>query len=567
MNTVIITSSKHKKKELTHYFDEINIPTLYFKNYEQFEEKRNSNEEYLVLQEQTTLLNKKTKKSVVDFALFQEVIHKSELKISIVKNEMVDCQYYQSKVEGYLVPHKRNKSSVLNSNIYNWDDIFVPKNSNLTYQEMKEKGIKNSARDLVFALFAEENEDIFKLKNKVDLNFNKVNTQDVISFEPFVSELFKNNQYYKVCHKNYFLNNVVEHVIYKGLFVKKAENRSQKNYWLPGLNAGLPLVAKKDEIHELTFMFHDLMHFIYPDLIVTDLSESSKRKYIISRMMSEAITIVLADMFFVSLLSKNNVEYDFSKRKIFPLFDNLKFQFEINGDNFKEMKGFLWEHVVFALLGDETLLRLAIKNQKVFDDYKEKYQPFFKEDYIWTEKNYQNMLGNVDANKIWYDEIKSRSAFNVDLKSAEEYLSGEFEQCRNLTEEVRVVFEEMMKKLKNYGCYQVYPTSSPKLNAFRSYMLGQINIFYKYDPHYNDIFKDAIYNELNNVDGKSDDEIISEVREIYELYLSKLVEDKLITNYRKDQYKNIYPMFSPFYVFYDRNNDQTFSDVLNSIFN
>lgn len=567
MNTVIITSSKHKKKELTHYFDEINIPTLYFKNYEQFEEKRNSNEEYLVLQEQTTLLNKKTKKSVIDFALFQEVIHKSELKISIIKNEMINCQHYQSKVEGYLVPHKRNSNLDLNSNIYNWDDIFVPKNSNLTYQEMKEKGIKNSARDLVFALFAEENEDIFKLKNKVDLNFNKVNAQDVISFEPFVSELFKNNQYYKICHKNDFLNNVVEHVIDKGLFVKKAENRSQKNYWLPGLNAGLPLVAKKDEIHELTFMFHDLMHFIYPDLIVTDLSESSKRKYIISRMMSEAITIVLADMFFVSLLSKNNVEYDFSKRKIFPLFDNLKFPFEINGDNFKEMKGFLWEHVVFALLGDEALLRLAIKNQKVFDDYKEKYQPFFKEDYIWTEKNYQNMLGNVDANKIWYDEIKSRSTFNVDLKSAEEYLSGEFKQCRNLTEEVRVVFEDMMKKLKSYGCYQVYPTSSPKLNAFRSYMLGQINIFYKYDPHYNDIFKDAIYNELNNANGKSDDEIISEVREIYELYLSKLVEDKLITNYRKDQYKNIYPMFSPFYVFYDRNNDQTFNDVLNSIFN
>jgi hypothetical protein len=56
------------------------------------------------------------------------------------------------------------------------------------------------------------------------------------------------------------------------------------------------------------------------------------------------------------------------------------------------------------------------------------------------------------------------------------------------------------------------------------------------------------------------------VREIYEIYLSKLVEDKLITEYKKNQYKNIYPIFSPFYVFYERKDEKTFKDVLAEIF-
>lgn len=36
----------------------------------------------------------------------------------------------------------------------------------------------------------------------------------------------------------------------------------EKNYWWPGLNAGLPLTAKRDAVHEATFMAHDFGHFV-----------------------------------------------------------------------------------------------------------------------------------------------------------------------------------------------------------------------------------------------------------------------------------------------------------------
>lgn len=145
------------------------------------------------------------------------------------------------------------------------------------------------------------------------------------------------------------------------------------------------------------------MHFIYPDLIITDNSKESKNKYIIARMMSEAFTIVLADMFFISLLDDDSVKYDFDKRKIYPLFKEMKFNISIeNRDKIKEL---LWANTCFALLGEEDHLKSLIKKDCLFEDYKNKYQRFFQEDYKWTDKNYNNIVKNALINKEWYKKM------------------------------------------------------------------------------------------------------------------------------------------------------------------
>lgn len=78
-------------------------------------------------------------------------------------------------------------------------------------------------------------------------------------------------------------------VLNSGLFLRAAITRREFIYWLPGLNAGLPLVPKDDAIHEVemleislglgwklrgkspkspcefgqvTFQAHDLAHFL-----------------------------------------------------------------------------------------------------------------------------------------------------------------------------------------------------------------------------------------------------------------------------------------------------------------
>ncbi len=67
--------------------------------------------------------------------------------------------------------------------------------------------------------------------------------------------------------KEYGLLRILNRVLDEGIFFRSPKNRRQANYWLPGLNAGLPLVEKKDEIHEITFMAHDMCHFAIKDLV------------------------------------------------------------------------------------------------------------------------------------------------------------------------------------------------------------------------------------------------------------------------------------------------------------
>jgi hypothetical protein len=58
---------------------------------------------------------------------------------------------------------------------------------------------------------------------------------------------------------------------------------------------GVPLVAKADEIHEITFMAHDFGHFAIPDLTYIGCdSLMHRRAYIAWRMSSEAFTMVSA---------------------------------------------------------------------------------------------------------------------------------------------------------------------------------------------------------------------------------------------------------------------------------
>ena len=77
------------------------------------------------------------------------------------------------------------------------------------------------------------------------------------------------------------------------------------NYWCPGMNAGIPFVRKRDPVHEITFTAHDFGHFLIPDLVFTgELSANVRKTYILYRMMSEATTLVFADMLFVETLRR-----------------------------------------------------------------------------------------------------------------------------------------------------------------------------------------------------------------------------------------------------------------------
>jgi adenylate kinase len=225
--------------------------------------------------------------------------------------------------------------------VFGWDDKFILLETNESYHRHRERGLKISSRDMVLSLFLQ---DRIYYKHLLNLKHSPLSLTRPVDFRADVAVFVAKKEFYQTSYFKLFgLHNLLTHVLNEGIFFKGADTRLEANYWQPGLNAGLPLIAKKDTVHEITFMFHDFGHFLMKDLIYTGVNTSLHRHvYMIHRMMSESITIMLADGLFVHSLksqatmmqnclqtrsddpdaaSLNGLkDYDFTARKIYPLF-------------------------------------------------------------------------------------------------------------------------------------------------------------------------------------------------------------------------------------------------------
>lgn len=116
----------------------------------------------------------------------------------------------------------------------------------------------------------------------------------------------------------------VQKKLQKGLLHYKTKEESSKEqflYWYPSLNAGLPIVPKKDAIHQSIYMFHDMVHTCLYD----PLPDSSFQTYILGKMVGEAMAQLIADGIFASLLQANyQTEYAYRNRYYIQMYALLK---------------------------------------------------------------------------------------------------------------------------------------------------------------------------------------------------------------------------------------------------
>lgn len=562
MKILIVTQNKFKYQELSKYFKDVGLSS------EQISKINNIKLDSKILAPNDCLVIIREKSNLVDeqgnpcsLQQAQKCIHKSHITMNIVNQTHNYSRDYYAEVDGFVFPFLRKNKD---PNIFGWDDIFVAKNNNETHQQMKNKGLKNSARDIAFSLLIEELSEHFFFKENIKLNFNHVNVDGVINFEPFIVELFNNNNLYKKVYDNNFFNPIINKILNDGIFLRSSITRQQKNYWLPGVNAGIPLTPKKDHIHELTFMFHDIMHFLFPDLIITQNNSKNKKIYIIYRMMGEAFTLVLADALFVHLIQTDISDYNFDKRKIYPLFKHGIS--EVNIEHKDDIFSLLEKNAKFALLGIEN--ELGDYDKIAFEDYKSKYQNFFNQDYIWTHHNYHSLSNNVNINSIWYKECKEHNLLNI--------LSTEYFSEKIQSEDTISIFNYLLKYFKNVINDALQDNSNydliiSKKSAYKKYMAGQLMLFYKQQNNYNDLFKKNILHLLDKLDISNDlieiENLFKEIKTCYNLYLDTLCDDHIISAYKRTQYKEIYPLFEPFFVFYDRDKPVSFKETLFTIFN
>src|SRR5262249_16236090 len=147
-----------------------------------------------------------------------------------------------------------------------------------------------------------------------------------------------------------------------------------------------------------------------PDLIYTGQTDDlSRRIYIIARMMSEAITLVLADMLFVDSLASSGHEYDWGKRRIYPLFLDLGIDLTPGPGLLPNLETLLRANGRYCLRGDDggyrELLAARAAGTENLERFKEKYMPFFVEDFRWTVRNWTNFAARADFFRRWWSAV------------------------------------------------------------------------------------------------------------------------------------------------------------------
>lgn len=349
--------------------------------------------------------------------------------------------------------------------VFDWDAAFTPA-SGATLEEMAALGLKNSAREQCLSAFAKA---YLHHKERKTLRWTPADPADWASDARVLLEhpLYQSLEPKLRCA----LNSVVE----GGVFFRSAKSRRDGNYWFPGLNGGLPYVPKSDAVHEGTYLFHDVMHQLMPDLVFDGGSSvDHQRVYIAYRMMSEAVSLVLADMVFVRGLSERPelAEYDFGKRRIFPLFKELERR--------DDLQWVMKQVVGYVLRGAPGELPVASEAWKQFEA---KYSRFFVADFQWTRMNWQNLVARSEMAREWLALLHPST-----FRAQGIWFIGDVVETlgRGVSLEVLVekLFDEVWRQriepaLSFTGTPDVARSTS---NGFRRWLTGQCAFFARYQP-------------------------------------------------------------------------------------
>jgi adenylate kinase family enzyme len=517
-------------------------------------------------------------------------------------------------VNGHIDRSKRSGKSTI-SPVFAWDDIFVVAGSGKSYCELAAAGHKVSARDRVMSKFVRDHVHYRKPKN---LHHFPLQLQRVVDFGATVEKFVEKNTYFTLPEVQRFgIGHMLGAVLDQGIFFRASANRRQLTYWLPSLNAGLPLTAKADPVHELTYMMHDLFHFRMPDLtplhrpmdVAPEEAAELRSIYVAYRMMSEAITIVLADGVFIEALQRSFAlapelaNYDFAKRRIYPLFTATGLLKEFAPDAGKTvsqrvaiLRKLLYANVQYVLKGRDGAFReLLAENpdcdaelaNEVLNGYKAKYSPFFAEDYRWTMQNHDHMVDHGDKLAQWWTQVGPiRSSITCesvqDFRTAlNNFTLGAGEDDDLGDDMVDKIFQFVFERDVVPSLFAKEAVTSERegdarsafrlKQAFLRYMTGQMYIFARFAqvaPRWLEEQRVALMQSLTEFQqmdrSTSSSEVLAKIaviREMYDATIDMLADGSLISPDDAVTYKEVHPIFPAFFVSYDHHAEENASTL------
>jgi len=475
-----------------------------------------------------------------------------------------------------------SKRDVEKPGVFNWDDVVVDPYSGLSYHEKKQLGFKVSPRDMMLSQYLQ---DHVHYRTRRVCRYNSLEATRAVEFgdgSQAVNFFTRNHYLFAPFPEKHGLCGVFKSVLNSGVFLRAAITRREFIYWLPGLNAGVPLVPKDDAIHEVTFQAHDLTHFLLPDLLFTgDHTPMYRRLYIVYRMLSEAVTLVFADMLFVEGLRRGGLEYDWAKRKIWPVFRDSgldPFTTPCPEKVLGVFRTLLEANICYCLLGDDSKYREVLSRNlgkpihevpAALQDFKDKYMPFFVEDYRWTSQNYACMAEkSAEMARWWQMAAQIRQLLGQEsggpgarglqtiAEFAEKIQATESMDGRSL---VWAAFEEVFRTRVSpvFLDPEELETDSEKLlfASFGRYMMGQSILLARFSflPESKACHAEIIrvLQEAKDKGGRLEIDAMQSLRCRFEEHVDLLMRRQLISADDALTFKEVCPLFDPCFASYD----------------
>lgn len=574
------TSNAIKAKEVAKQFERYNIRVV--ANPDELttmKDPATTAVRYFAVLEEHTELRPIYPRSIRSFNHLEPVLNRSTLNYRVIRppskvnpiDDGITIGSITKEVKGYLDLKRYDSDNVrpaTEEKPFGFDASFVVTGLNRTYFELKELGFKLSARDHCVSEFIER---FLYRKSLGDWVHNPQKYTSPIDFtrDPFLQ--FKDDERFKTEFVvKYGMSNMVRYVCNSGIFYRASQNRRMSNYWAPLFNAGIPFTEKpKDPIHELVYFVHDMVHHAIPDLAYNgsytdpELEAVNRFTYITYRLLSEAVTLVAADMGFTDALLRWGYKYEtIDERKIYPMFKSMR-----KGELTPEILFDLMRaNMHFCLFGDVSEFEKHNPDPVLLDEFKSKYEKFFLQDFRWTEHNYDDMAKHSDCFEEWWFEVKGWAPANqnsnlMTIDNFTSLLGTEYSslvksgKSENLPIACRMIFEKMLELfIKPAFCNdnELKPYILRHDAAFRRYMMAQANIFFRF----RDVdkgWKDYFWPLWRMMQSKApiDVEQGQAIRGFYNTYLDHLRSLSLLTDDDVTTYREVFPLFEPMILSYD----------------
>ncbi len=487
----------------------------------------------------------------------------------------IKLQEYTCKQTGSIDP---KYASLKNETVMGWDHLFITHQLGLSTLAMIQSPYgKISARQLALDEFLQKHFVYEKPKN---LQHNReLFPKEGVEFnlEMSVGKFFKRNSCLNAVvnsSKWPLLYPIVTKILNEGVYFKAGTSRPMQNYFSPPFG-GIPLTAKKTLVEETIFMYHDLHHHLVPDLVLTGTSQlGNENVYGAWRMMSEAITMIFADMFYADVLNeKNSLHKESFSKDIYPLFQALDLsKASPSGDSEEMMKAILYANVQFAVLGDDSYWRNLIKEGK--EDkliaFKLHFEKFFIGDHAWTHANYQSMVSQNEFYKTWLEWVGKEEFNRANLILVDEMLEKINDKgadlksfkdvCLHLFNEIieaRIFTKENVSELDEEQRIS---------NAFHRYMIGQMTFY----VHYKEIpsVKErahAMASKLKSTPFFNEEEI-TEIRDRFFDDVMYVLGMGALSESTAENYAEMHPIFPPVYINYNKQECQSVKAIVTQLY-